>query len=120
MVQLFPSQASDAVALSESREERDARPDGSSSAESPRTLSALQLALNPSATVYPGYETYIEDGLICLRHKIRNIEKKKVASCLYCVHHKLTNASKPPDTFVNLLLNTVYMCSSSWKATKCG
>ncbi|XP_060763895.1 caprin-2 [Neoarius graeffei] len=78
MVQLFPSPASDAMVLSESAEERDVRPDGSSSAESPRALSALQLALNPSATVYHGYETYIEDGLLCLRHKIRNIEKKKL------------------------------------------
>lgn len=45
---------------------------------SPRSLTALQLALSASTTAYPGYETYIEDGLICLKHKIRNIEKKKV------------------------------------------
>ncbi|KAF4080977.1 hypothetical protein AMELA_G00155480 [Ameiurus melas] len=79
MVQLFPSPASDATALSESVEGRDAGPDvGPSSASPPHAFTALQLALNPSASVYQGYETYIEDGLICLRHKIRNIEKKKL------------------------------------------
>ncbi|KAI5100226.1 caprin-2 [Silurus meridionalis] len=78
MVQLFPCPASDAVALSESMDERDAELDGSPGADSPRTLTALQLALNPSETVYHGYETYIEEGLLCLRHKIRNIEKKKL------------------------------------------
>lgn len=30
------------------------------------------------STTYQGYETYIEDGLICLKHKVRNLEKKKV------------------------------------------
>lgn len=45
---------------------------------SPRSFTSLQLALSASTTTYPGYETYIEDGLICLKHKIRNIEKKKV------------------------------------------
>lgn len=47
---------------------------------SPRSLTSLQLALSASTTAYPGYETYIEDGLICLKHKIRNIEKKKVGN----------------------------------------
>ncbi|TSK13543.1 Caprin-2 [Bagarius yarrelli] len=74
MVQLFPVKSSDATALLESMEEQD----GSPCAGSPCTLTDLQLALNPSATAYHGYETYIEDGLICLRHKIRNIEKKKL------------------------------------------
>ncbi|XP_063072791.1 caprin-2 isoform X2 [Engraulis encrasicolus] len=45
---------------------------------SPRSFTSLQLALSASTTTYPGYETYIEDGLICLKHKIRNIEKKKI------------------------------------------
>ncbi|KAG8438461.1 hypothetical protein GDO86_004869 [Hymenochirus boettgeri] len=31
-----------------------------------------------SSTPFQAYETYIENGLICLKHKIRNIEKKKV------------------------------------------
>uniref|UniRef100_A0A3Q2EHM1 Caprin-1 dimerization domain-containing protein n=1 Tax=Cyprinodon variegatus TaxID=28743 RepID=A0A3Q2EHM1_CYPVA len=30
------------------------------------------------STTYQGYETYIEDGLICLKHKVRNLEKKKL------------------------------------------
>ncbi|XP_031438553.1 caprin-2 isoform X2 [Clupea harengus] len=45
---------------------------------SPRTITSLQLALSTSTTAYPGYETYIEDGLICLKHKMRNLEKKKL------------------------------------------
>lgn len=80
MVQLFPSKASDAMDLSELMEERDTGLGGSPSNDFPDAFTALQLALNPSASVYHGYETYIEDGLICLRHKIRNIEKKKVVS----------------------------------------
>lgn len=72
---------------------------GSPKSESPRVLTALQLALNPAATTYYGYEKYIEDGLICLKHKIRNIEKKKVpcvicpetawANEFYCIHMEL-------------------------------
>lgn len=79
MVQLFPSQASDATPLSDSMDDGDGELDGSPRAGSPGAFTALQLVLNPSASIYHGYETYIEDGLICLRHKIRNIEKKKVA-----------------------------------------
>ncbi|XP_058842229.1 caprin-2-like isoform X3 [Acipenser ruthenus] len=41
-------------------------------------LTSLQLALAASTTTYQGYDAYIEDGLICLKHKIRNIEKKKI------------------------------------------
>ncbi|XP_037315523.2 caprin-2 isoform X2 [Pungitius pungitius] len=44
---------------------------------SPGALSALQRSLETS-TVYYGYDTYIEDGLLCLKHKIRNLEKKKL------------------------------------------
>lgn len=40
-------------------------------------LSTVQLKLDVS-TAYHGYENYIEDGLICLNHKVRNMEKKKV------------------------------------------
>ena len=43
----------------------------------PGGLIAQQLDLE-SSTAYDGYETYIEDGLICLKHKVRNLEKKKV------------------------------------------
>lgn len=95
MVQLFPVRSSHATALSELTEERDGGLDGSPSAGSPHSLTALQLALNPSAAVYHGYETYIEDGLICLKHKIRNIEKKKVASAVY---RKVTSSCQLPDT----------------------
>uniref|UniRef100_A0A1A8I0E5 Caprin family member 2 n=1 Tax=Nothobranchius kuhntae TaxID=321403 RepID=A0A1A8I0E5_NOTKU len=34
--------------------------------------------LDVSTAYHQGYETYIEDGLICLKHKIRNLEKKKL------------------------------------------
>ncbi|XP_054483340.1 caprin-2-like, partial [Anoplopoma fimbria] len=30
------------------------------------------------STLYYGYDSYIEDGLICLKHKVRNLEKKKL------------------------------------------
>ncbi|XP_058138988.1 caprin-2 isoform X7 [Dasypus novemcinctus] len=39
--------------------------------------SPLQPALGP-ASPSQAYETYIDNGLICLKHKIRNIEKKKL------------------------------------------
>ncbi|XP_023572089.1 caprin-2 isoform X2 [Octodon degus] len=45
--------------------------------ESQRALSPLQSALG-SASPSQAYETYIDNGLICLKHKIRNIEKKKL------------------------------------------
>lgn len=44
--------------------------------EGPRAMSPLQAALTSAAS--QAYETYIDNGLICLKHKIRNIEKKKV------------------------------------------
>ncbi|KAK0148044.1 Caprin-2 [Merluccius polli] len=44
---------------------------------SPGGLGGLQLHLEVS-TSYQGYDTYIEDGLICLKHKIRNMEKRKL------------------------------------------
>lgn len=72
MVQLSPSRTIETLTVE--------KEDGQSSpkSESPRVLTALQLALSPATTTYYGYEKYIEDGLICLKHKIRNIEKKKV------------------------------------------
>ncbi|KAJ8332118.1 hypothetical protein SKAU_G00429030 [Synaphobranchus kaupii] len=51
---------------------------GSPKSASPSALSSLQLALSTSTTAYHSYDTYIEDGLICLKHKIRNIEKKRL------------------------------------------
>ncbi|KAG9470571.1 hypothetical protein GDO78_017359 [Eleutherodactylus coqui] len=44
---------------------------------SDRGLSSLQSSLS-TATPLQVYETYIENGFISLKHKIRNIEKKKV------------------------------------------
>ncbi|KAM8802239.1 caprin-2 isoform 2-T2 [Rhynchonycteris naso] len=46
--------------------------------ESQRATSPLQSSLSCAASPSQAYETYIENGLICLKHKIRNIEKKKL------------------------------------------
>lgn len=35
----------------------------------------------PVSQNYYGYENYIENGLICLKNKVRNLEKKKVRIC---------------------------------------
>lgn len=51
--------------------------------ESQRALSPLQSTLGSAASPSQAYETYIDNGLICLKHKIRNIEKKKVTSFYY-------------------------------------
>ncbi|XP_041707882.1 caprin-2 isoform X4 [Coregonus clupeaformis] len=80
MVQLSPSPARD-VSPSPACSEKGRQ--GSPKAGSPKMgapggLSPLQLALAASTTIYQGYESYIEDGLICLKHKIRNLEKKKI------------------------------------------
>ncbi|KAM6425350.1 caprin-2 [Rhynochetos jubatus] len=48
------------------------------SGESQPPSSPLQSALNSVASPSQAYETYIDNGLICLKHKIRNIEKKKL------------------------------------------
>ncbi|XP_009993491.1 PREDICTED: caprin-2 [Chaetura pelagica] len=44
----------------------------------PSPLHPLQSALGSAASPAQAYETYIDNGLICLKHKIRNIEKKKL------------------------------------------
>uniref|UniRef100_A0A8C6N1I2 Caprin-2 n=1 Tax=Mus spicilegus TaxID=10103 RepID=A0A8C6N1I2_MUSSI len=48
--------------------------------ENQRALSPLQSTSTLSSAASPSqaYETYIDNGLICLKHKIRNIEKKKL------------------------------------------
>ncbi|XP_006140305.1 caprin-2 isoform X6 [Tupaia chinensis] len=43
-----------------------------------RAASPLQSALGSAASPSQAYETYIDNGLICLKHKIRNIKKKKL------------------------------------------
>ncbi|XP_054446862.1 caprin-2 isoform X1 [Pteronotus mesoamericanus] len=46
--------------------------------ESQRAMSPLQSPLGSVSSPSQAYETYIDNGLICLKHKIRNIEKKKL------------------------------------------
>lgn len=75
MVQLSPSRSRETLTTLEM--EMDGG-QGSPKSDSPGSFTTLQLTLSPSTTTYYGYEKYIEDGLICLKHKIRNIEKKKV------------------------------------------
>ncbi|XP_042651429.1 caprin-2 isoform X2 [Tyto alba] len=48
------------------------------SGEGQPPASPLQSVLNSAASPSQAYETYIDNGLICLKHKIRNIEKKKL------------------------------------------
>ncbi len=81
MVQLSPSRTIKTLTPSELTVEKEDG-QGSPKSESPRVLTALQFTLSPTSTTYYGYDKYIEDGLICLKHKIRNIEKKKVP--LFC------------------------------------
>ncbi|XP_063164241.1 caprin-2 isoform X2 [Candoia aspera] len=68
---------------SEEGEEKSMKPDKQQVTQGPRgdnqpPVSPLQAALNSAATASQAYETYIDNGLICLKHKIRNIEKKKL------------------------------------------
>ncbi|XP_053720110.1 caprin-2 isoform X1 [Synchiropus splendidus] len=44
---------------------------------SPKSGSPGRLSLEV-CSAYHGYDNYIEDGLICLKHKVRNMEKKKL------------------------------------------
>lgn len=79
MVQLFPSTSLDVgppcEGLLEKMEENGL-------VDSPKRDSSGGLTIQPlnleSSRVYHGYDAYIENGLICLRHKVRNLEKKKV------------------------------------------
>ncbi|XP_017281787.1 caprin-2 isoform X2 [Kryptolebias marmoratus] len=72
MVQLSPSPTPDVTDTSAlpaaGKEEGQVKAGGS-----PGGLLRLEVS-----TPYPEYETYIEDGLICLKHKVRNLEKKKL------------------------------------------
>uniref|UniRef100_A0A673J8Y9 Caprin-2-like n=1 Tax=Sinocyclocheilus rhinocerous TaxID=307959 RepID=A0A673J8Y9_9TELE len=82
MVQLSPSRTIETLTPSELTVEKEDG-QGSPKSESPRVLTALQFTLSPTTTTYYDYEKYIEDGLICLKHKIRNIEKKKVIKLFF-------------------------------------
>ncbi|KAJ3612127.1 hypothetical protein NHX12_020404 [Muraenolepis orangiensis] len=76
MVQLSPTPTRDSVSPpGEEDHPETCRPPEMGSP--PWGLDALQLHLDMS-TAYHGYEAYIEDGLICLKHKIRNMEKRKL------------------------------------------
>ncbi|XP_075932225.1 caprin-2 [Anarhichas minor] len=84
MVQLSPPATVSVSPPSECSEEERERRESLVMADglkvcSPSGLSALQLSLETS-TIYYGYDydSYIEDGLICLKHKVRNLEKKKL------------------------------------------
>nr|XP_048288682.1 caprin-2 isoform X4 [Myodes glareolus] len=46
--------------------------------ENHQALSPQPSTLSSAASPSQAYETYIDNGLICLKHKIRNIEKKKL------------------------------------------
>ncbi|KAM5336163.1 caprin-2 isoform 12-T13 [Glossophaga mutica] len=46
--------------------------------ESQPAVSPLQSPVSSVSSPSQAYETYIDNGLICLKHKIRNIEKKKL------------------------------------------
>ncbi|CAL9681978.1 unnamed protein product [Knipowitschia caucasica] len=51
---------------------------------------------------YPEYERYIENGLICLKHKVRNLEKKKIKLEEYRL--KLNHGAQlNPDQMASLL-----------------
>lgn len=112
MVQLSPSRTKETLRPLGMAVEMDGGP-GSPESDSSCSLTNLQLALNPSMTTYIGYEKYIEDGLICLKHKIRNIQKKKVcfsgAFVVFCV------------CVCVLVENKAFVSSSSdWKDTARG
>ncbi|XP_026182620.1 caprin-2 isoform X2 [Mastacembelus armatus] len=81
MVQLSPSPTLDVSPPPEFSEGDGSQEDpvtvGGSKVDLCGGLNSLQLSLEVSTT-YPGYETYIEDGIICLKHKVRNLEKKKL------------------------------------------
>lgn len=83
MVQLSPFLALDVAPPPDNSAEGGGRAlgladdDDDDDARSEKETSAVGLSLETPAA-YQGYETYIEDGLICLKHKVRNLEKKKV------------------------------------------
>ncbi|XP_054655855.1 caprin-2 isoform X2 [Dunckerocampus dactyliophorus] len=80
MVQLPSSPKMGVTHLAEQSERKERLEDteivGSPKGDFPASLCPLESFEFPTA--YHGYETYIEDGLICLKHKVRNLEKKKL------------------------------------------
>uniref|UniRef100_UPI0037E81673 caprin-2 n=1 Tax=Semicossyphus pulcher TaxID=241346 RepID=UPI0037E81673 len=78
MVQLSPSPPLDVTPPPERSEEGEDRQEGPVMAGSPKVGSPYGLKALEVSTTYQDYENYIEDGLICLKHKVRNLEKKKL------------------------------------------
>lgn len=76
MVQLYTLPVLDAPHLPEHSVEEDEEDEGQQMKDEVPGMQQVSLEVS---TAYHGYETYIEDGLICLKHKIRNLEKKKVS-----------------------------------------
>ncbi|XP_056877806.1 caprin-2 isoform X3 [Takifugu flavidus] len=79
MVQLFPSTNLDVSPLSEGSYET--MENGLVLVDSPKVGSSetiIQPLHLETSTIYHGYDAYIENGLICLKHKVRNLEKKKL------------------------------------------
>ncbi|CAJ1055754.1 caprin-2 isoform X3 [Xyrichtys novacula] len=69
MVQLSPSPPLDVTPPPE---------EGGDRHEDPKVGVSCGLNALEVTTTYHDYENYIEDGLICLKHKVRNLEKKKL------------------------------------------
>ncbi|XP_051911798.1 caprin-2 [Hippocampus zosterae] len=81
MVQLPPSPKVGVTLAGKQSEEKKEKIERKLIVLSPNGDSPASLGAPPSfdfPTAYHGYETYIEDGLICLKHKVRNLEKKKL------------------------------------------
>ncbi|XP_060886085.1 caprin-2 isoform X1 [Labrus mixtus] len=78
MVQLSPSPPLDVTPPPERSEEGEDRQEDPVMAGSPKVGSPCGLYTLEVSTTYPDYDNYIEDGLICLKHKVRNLEKKKL------------------------------------------
>lgn len=83
MVQLLPFLAVDVVPPPDNSVEGGGTLAMADDAGSQKEASTAGLSLE-TPTAYQGYETYIEDGLICLKHKVRNLEKKKVKETKVC------------------------------------
>ncbi|KAM6302488.1 LOW QUALITY PROTEIN: caprin-2-like [Podargus strigoides] len=73
-----PSSPSGGSEEGEDKRMKAARQQVDPSGESQPSSSPLQSTQSSAASPSRAYETYVDNGLICLKHKIRNIEKKKL------------------------------------------
>ncbi|XP_038624528.1 caprin-2 isoform X2 [Tachyglossus aculeatus] len=69
-----PSKKGEEGSMRPAKPQTNHNPHGESQLASGPLQSALGLAASPSQA----YEMYVDNGLLCLKHKIRNIEKKKI------------------------------------------